>query len=136
MFFKNYLILDDVLEQVGNCKAFQALATGASSHLNMTIMFCTQILHGGGDVLRSFIRNSDFLFLFNSVKLRHSYQRIAIDMGYKGWLIPEIMKKIQSIPYSYLIVDQRNGIDEVIRFRLGSISDLSNLENVYIFLPT
>lgn len=116
---KNTLfIFDDLMSECSNERRLTNLFTKGSHHLNLSVIFITQNFFHKGKEMRDIRLNTQYLFLF---KNRVDLNQIT-HLGRQ--LFPDRLKFFQEAyriatkqPYSYLLIDLSNNIDEEYRLR-------------------
>jgi len=124
-----WIVLDDLMEEIGNQSETRKLFTKKSHHMNISVLFLVQNLFHPD--MRTISINTQYFFMFKNPRDKLGITSLAKQcFPGKTKYVLQCFEKATYKPYSYLMMDLRQETDE--RFRLiGNFGSLS--ENMIVY---
>ena len=98
------IILDDLQDQVVNCKLVEQFFTRGSHHNEWTVIYLTQNLFYQGKCSRNIALNAHYTVLFKNPRDIQQIAFLGRQLG-NTELIKEAYKDATTPPYGYLVID-------------------------------
>ena len=126
------LILDDLMNDVGNDRRLADLFCRDSHHMNLTVIYLLQNLFNKGPQARTISLNVSYLVLFKNARDRSQIMHLARQMypGNSKFLI-DAYNNATYEPYKYLFLDLKPSTPESLRVRTGILPG----EAQYCYIP-
>jgi hypothetical protein len=99
----NFLIIDDMMEEISNNLKASKLFTKYIHHKNISVFFLVQNLFRQGKAMRDIVLNCQYIFLFKSARDVGQVQLLGRQLGLKH-LVLAYESAIKE-PYGYLFID-------------------------------
>lgn len=115
---RNLIIIDDLMNEVGNDKRVTALFTKGSHHKNLSVILILQNLFQQSKEMRTISLNSQYLVIFKNPRDASQINHLAKQM-YLGNIkfLQQSFKNATSKPFGYLLIDSRANTPDEIRLR-------------------
>lgn len=123
-FNTDFIVVDDLMSELGDSKRLSEMFTKLSHHLNFSIIFIVQNLFYKSKEMRNISMNAHYIFLMKNrrdVKQIEYFGRQIYSQNTKEFM--KVYMKATKEPYSYLLVDNRQETPEAFRLRLELLSE-------------
>jgi hypothetical protein len=129
---KNLLIIDDLMQEVGNNSEIAELFTKGSHHRNLSVILIVQNLFHQGKIMRTVSLNAHYLVIFKNPRdagqIRHLSQQLFPG---KAKFLVDAYKQATVKPHGYLVLDFKQSTPENRRV----LSDIYPPEEGYYYIP-
>jgi Cdc6-like AAA superfamily ATPase len=123
-FKTDFIVVDDLMTELGDSKRLSEMFTKLSHHLNFSIIFIVQNLFYKSKEMRNISTNAHYVFLMKNrrdVKQIEYFARQAYSQNSKEFM--KVYMKATKEPFSYLLVDNKQETPEAYRLRLELLSE-------------
>ena len=110
------IIIDDLMNEVGDSKSLANLFTKGSHHLNISVIFILQNIFHQGKMMRTISLNTHYFFLMKNVRDKSQIMSLGRQLypyNLKHFL--EAFQDATSEPYSYIRIDTTPNTPEKLR---------------------
>ena len=130
------LIIDDLMNELGDDKKFSNLFTKFSHHKNISIIFISQNMFHKGKQMRNVSLNCDYYVVMKSPRAKNQLQYLAREIfpGKTKYLLESYEDATADKPHSYLKIDLTQNTPDKYRISTNIIPKNKNLNIVY-YLP-
>ena len=106
--FRNLLIIDDQMTEIGDSKELSKLFTKGSHHRNLSIVYIVQNLFDKGRSMRTVSINSQYIILFKNSRDKSQIAHLPRQMypGNSNFLVSSFQDATDR-PFGYLVLDLR-----------------------------
>jgi hypothetical protein len=125
------IILDDLMEEVTNCKDMQKMFTQYSHHLNISVIFISQNLYYGGKYSKTINLNCHYIILFKNPNLTQI--RVLGQQIFPGChkMLMDAYRDAMRDKYGYLFIDLHPATDNDFMLR----THILPTEDLIIYKP-
>jgi len=116
----NFLILDDLMEELSSDKKLSTLFTRDMHHKNVTVFFIVQNLFKQGKSMRDVALNCQVFILFKSPRDVKQIQVLQSQTGIKD--LVDGYKNAIKTPYGYLVINLQSHTPESLRLQTDLFS--------------
>lgn len=118
------VILDDLMNDSDNTKVSE-LFTKGSHHRNISVILITQNIFHKGSHTRDISLNTKYLIFFKNPRDQNQFSYIARQICPENSKdLVKVYKEVMAIPFSYLLIDLTQSINDSLRFRTDIFNKL------------
>lgn len=129
---RNLIILDDLMDEVGENKEVAELFTKGSHHRNLSVIVILQNVFHQGANMRTMNLNAHYLILFKNPRDAGQIRCLSTQMfPGRGKYLVDAYKQATSRPHGYLLLDLKQGTKDNRRV----LSDILPSEEKFYYLP-
>ena len=122
-FKPHFIVIDDLMTELGNDKNLSNLFTKESHHLGISVVFVLQNMYAKGSQIRNINLNTHYRILLYSLDIKQ-VEFLARQMyGHKWKSFMDAYNKALTRPHGYLYVNQRQDCPENLRLQTRITSD-------------
>jgi hypothetical protein len=127
---RTLLVIDDLMQETDD--RVSQIFTRISHHKNLSVLYLTQNLFYGSKQNRTMSLNSHYLVLFKNARDATQISHLAGQMypGKSKFMI-EAYRDATSSPFSYLLIDLKQAIEDKLRLRTNIFPG----ETPYVYVP-
>jgi hypothetical protein len=129
---RNLLIIDDLMQEIGNNNDVAELFTKGSHHRNLSVILIVQNLFHQGKIMRTVSLNAHYLVIFKNPRdagqIRHLSRQFFPG---KVQFLVDAYKQATARPHGYLLLDFTQSTPENRRV----LSDIGSQEEGYYYIP-
>lgn len=126
------VIIDDLMNEMGNNRALSNLFIRNSHHNNISVIFIVQNMFHKGKEMRNISLNSSYICCFKNVRDKLQIACLARQIyPQKVKFFLESFEDATAIPFGYLFLDLRGETPEALRLRSGIFPEDKNA----VYLP-
>ena len=103
----NLVVIDDLMNEIGDNKSFADLFTKGAHHLNLSVIYISQNLFHQGKVMRTIGLNCHYIIIMKSIRGKSQISILCRDTfpGKSKAILEAYDDATTSSPYSYLRLD-------------------------------
>ena len=124
------LVLDDMMNSK-NLKYFMQLFTVQARHNAMSVIFISQKLFAGDEMVRTIHHNSDYILVHRNLRNNQQIVTLANQMSPGNKTLVDIFLAATEDPYSYLLIDLTQECPKHLKYR-SHMFDTPHVMKVYV----